>query len=108
MLWKVIVECCWKVVCGQEIPLFSYLPPYPIPHLFLSLSFPSFLPPRPPKRELELSQCHTEIVKIRRCVNDKKEEVKAKEQEIARLQAELDHLRQAAIGRAQPMVCLNY
>jgi chromosome segregation ATPase len=59
------------------------------------------------ERELELSQCHTEIVKIRRCVNDKKEEVKAKEQEIARLQAELDRLRQGAIGRAQPMVAGN-
>ena len=83
----------------SSVLTFSYLPPYPVPHLFLSLS---------PKRELELSQCHTEIAKTRQCVRDKKEEVKAKEQEITRLRAELDRLRQAAIGRAQPLVCLNY
>ncbi|CAI8017625.1 hypothetical protein GBAR_LOCUS10678 [Geodia barretti] len=59
------------------------------------------------ERELELSQCHTEIAKTRQCVRDKKEEVKAKEQEITQLRAELDRLRQAAIGRAQPLVAGN-
>ena len=92
----------------SSVLTFSYLPPYPVPHLFLSLSPPSSPLPHPPKRELELSQCHTEIAKTRQCVRDKKEEVKAKEQEITQLRAELDRLRQAAIGRAQPLVCLNY
>ena len=55
------------------------------------------------QKDFELSQCNAELSKARRCLDEKKEDLKERNLEFHRLRSEYDRLKQTS-GRAQPQV----